>query len=213
MSRLFAIGDIHGHVNKLNRLLTKISPEKGDKFVFLGDYIDRGLHSKAVIDCLIEFSKHYDCVFLSGNHEDMLRYYMEGYSPGLFLNNGGRATLESYGGNELEKLILPEDHIQFFRYLENYHEIDDYVFVHAGFSSCDFLSSGFDQELDCILWIRQQFIQDPFDFGKKIIFGHTPKRNGVPLFMDNKIGIDTGAAWNGPITALQIPEETYIQSE
>ena len=70
--RLIAIGDIHGEIEKLNELLNQLAPQKDDTLVFLGDYIDRGLNSKEVINCLIELSKNTNCIFLKGNHEDLL---------------------------------------------------------------------------------------------------------------------------------------------
>ena len=99
-NRLIAIGDIHGEIDKLNELLKQLAPQKDDTIVFLGDYIDRGLNSKEVIERLITLSEETNCIFLKGNHEDLLLKMLQTRAEENVLNwlmSGGVATLDSYG--------------------------------------------------------------------------------------------------------------------
>ena len=77
MSKIIAIGDIHGELYKLLNLFARLSIGTNDTLVFLGDYIDRGKKSKDVINFLIKLSKDYNCIFLKGNHET---FFIESYS-------------------------------------------------------------------------------------------------------------------------------------
>jgi serine/threonine protein phosphatase 1 len=97
VKRLLAIGDIHGCLDPLRRLLETVAPQAGDQFVFLGDYIDRGPDSVGVIDTLLDFRQKYRAVFLRGNHEQMLLNYLAGKGEAwLDVNNGGAITFHQY---------------------------------------------------------------------------------------------------------------------
>src|SRR3712207_4655927 len=131
---LIAIGDIHGRLDRLNRLLFALPPDR--PLVFLGDYIDRGPESRGVIERLIRLSRRRDCVLLCGNHEDMLLDAMCGaYEDAVsdWLRNGGDATLRSYGVSNIRRLAeaLPEEHLNFLRGMREHWETEEYVFVHA----------------------------------------------------------------------------------
>lgn len=211
----YAIGDIHGRLDKLIELLDIIKPQSDDQLIFLGDYIDRGKDSKNVIDRLIKLSHETNCIFLKGNHEDMFLYYYLGRKdPYLFLFNGGSSTLESYGikpFTENDKKLIPKEHMQFFDNLELIHEDDNYIYVHAGLNP--FNKPNEQSEFD-LLWIRTIFINNSCEFitKKKIIFGHTSKENFTPWIMNDKIGIDTGCVFGGPLTAIKLPEEQIIST-
>lgn len=211
----YAIGDIHGRLDKLTELLDIIKPESDDLLIFLGDYIDRGKDSKKVVDRLIKLSSETNCIFLKGNHEDMLLYYyLERHDPYLFLSNGGNLTLESYGitpFDKNEKELISEEHMKFFNNLKLIDEDDDYIFVHAGLNP--FNKSKEQSEFD-LLWIRSIFINNSCEFitKKKVIFGHTPKEDYTPWIMKDKIGIDTGCVFGGPLTAIKLPEEKIIST-
>jgi len=203
MNKIFAVGDIHGQLTMLKDLVSKINYESQDTLIFIGDYIDRGEDSKGVIDYLIQLQKIYNCIFLKGNHEEMLMDYLSGINKNLYLYNGGAKTMKDYG-----PMGVPNNHMDFFRNLKNYHETEDYIFVHAGLwinneTALDKLPN------DIILWVRDEFILSKCDYGKKVIFGHTPFNN--PKVMDNKIGIDTGAVFGRKLTCLVLPDETFIQ--
>jgi serine/threonine protein phosphatase 1 len=207
MGKIFAVGDIHGCFQKLQELMEKL-PVKYDKdtLVFLGDYIDRGEKSFQVVDYLADLKKkHSNIVFLKGNHEEMFFNYLSGEDEITFLFNGGEQTLKGYtdtNGN----VSVPQSHLDFFNSLQLYYETDDYIFVHAG------LKEGvpFDkQKPEDLLWIRKSFIDSGYDFGKLVVFGHTPYSE--VLIKDNKIGIDTGAVYGYKLTCLELPKMIFHQ--
>lgn len=211
----FVFGDIHGYLDKLKELMEKVIREASpdDTFVFLGDYIDRGPDSKGVVDLLIHFSKSWErSVFLKGNHEDMLLDYagLSGHHGESYLQNGARTTFQSYNGLE----NIPQNHFAFFRKLESLHVCEEYpyIFVHAGLKPQVPIEE--QNEVD-LFWIRRPFIDYDGDWedSRKVIYGHTPARGGLPRIDDNKIGIDTGVAYGGPLTAIKLPGEKIFQSK
>jgi serine/threonine protein phosphatase 1 len=214
MNKIFAIGDIHGCLEKLEELVEKMAVDRQrDTLVFIGDYIDRGKSSREVVSYLIRLQGEYQNVIcLRGNHEQMFMDYLEGVNEGLYLGNGGRATLDSYGillsdDIEARKAKIPPEHMNFFQSLLPYYETDQYIFVHAGLRPemplCD-------QAIDDLLWIRFEFIENENDFGKTVVFGHTPMKN--LLINRNKIGIDTGAVYGGKLTGVELPEIKIYQA-
>lgn len=208
---IYAIGDIHGQLNKLAPLLKIIGKEESATFVFIGDYIDRGPKSKEVIDLLIKFSQDHKCVFLKGNHESLLEN-ARGYLTNkhqhhetfmLWLMNGGDQTCKSYKGFE----NIFELHSAFLENLKLYYETPDYIFVHAGLKPGIPLQEQSEEDL---LWIRDEFIINPTNYPKKtIIYGHTITEMCVSPYAD-KIGIDTGAGFGGKLTALKLPSKKLI---
>jgi serine/threonine protein phosphatase 1 len=207
MNKIFAIGDIHGCLEKLTELMNKIGIDKqNDTLVFIGDYIDRGKYSREVLDYVIGLQSGYkNIICLRGNHEQMLLHYLDGIDEELYLGNGGRATLDSCGillsdDVEQRKAKFPDKYRKFFESLLPYYETDKYIFVHAG------LRPGLplqEQALDDLLWIRYEFMESKNDFGKIVIFGHTPLPG--PMIDKNKIGIDTGAVYGGSLTCVELP--------
>jgi len=214
MGKIFAIGDIHGCISQLDRLLAQLDIDKEkDTLLFIGDYIDRGPDPKGVIDSILDIRKNISkVVCLSGNHEDMfLNYCLDRRDQELYMSNGGMRTLASYGFSPegTEELILPESHREFFTSLRTYHETDDYIFVHAGLRPGVPLDR---QDREDLLWIRFEFIRSPYDFGKTVIYGHTPVFLDEPLIDKNKIGIDTGAVYGGWLTCIELPEMKIYQA-
>lgn len=210
--RTFAIGDIHGCLDKLEDLLDKIQPAAEDTLVFLGDYIDRGEDSKAVLDRLIALAATRHCIFLRGNHEDMFLSYLEwGQNRDLYLANGGDTTLQSYARRDASPAAvarsLPLEHREFFEHLKWYFEDPHYIYVHAGLRPGIPLA---DQDRTDLIWVRDEFIAAPTRLAKKVIFAHTPFRQ--PFVRPDKIGIDTGAVYGGPLTALELPAERFWHS-
>ena len=203
MKNVFAIGDIHGCMDKLRSLIDKIDIDfDHDTLVFLGDYIDRGSGSFEVVEYLIDLKKKYPkIVFLKGNHEDMLEKYINGPDKYTYLLNGGQQTLESYMKKSSSGIpVIPHKHLKFFESLALFYETDNYIFVHAGLRENIPLNM---QECDDILWIRGEFILSDYDFGKQVVFGHTPLTE--PLVQPNKIGIDTGAVYGNKLTCIKLP--------
>jgi len=202
--RTFIVGDIHGCLGMLKRLVDKIDWQPGrDVLIFLGDYIDRGEDSRGVIDFIIALSRVSDDVqCLLGNHETSFLNYLEGGDIRPFLLNGGETTLRCYDiyDNPMVENIVPKEHLEFLHSLRPWIELDDYYIVHAGFRPGVSLRS---QELDDMVWIREEFLLSNYDFGKTVIFGHTPFAE--PLVMENKIGLDTGAVYGNKLTCLELP--------
>lgn len=219
--RIFVIGDIHGCLDKLELLWERIDPRPGlDQLIFLGDYIDRGDDSSGVLDYLLELKEIYtDTVFLMGNHEKMFKDFLAGVDRALFIYNGGESTLKSYlvkmedywegrqGVLDEEALnqLVPEQHRDFLEELKPYYETDGYIMVHAGLKHGVPLEN---QSLDDLVWIREEFIYSEEDFGKRVIFGHTPFVR--PLVLPNKIGIDTGAVYGNNLTCVILPDMKFI---
>jgi serine/threonine protein phosphatase 1 len=207
MGKIFAVGDIHGCLSKLEEMMSllEINPVD-DTLVFVGDYIDRGPDARGVVDFILTIKKAINNVIcLRGNHEQLLLdYYLRKINRKFFLSNGGMSTLLSYGLTGTisdNKTKLPESHLQFFTTLYPYYETDDYIFVHAGLLPGIPLEQ---QDIDDILWIRDEFIASTYDFGKVVVFGHTIL--SAPLVAVNKIGIDTGAVYGGKLTCVELPE-------
>lgn len=223
---LYAVGDIHGELRKLEELLRRLPTQTGDRFVFLGDYVDRGSDAAGVVSCLLEFSRHHECVFLMGNHEsmflDFLGWHGEIYFGGdSFLANGGDRTLASYGYFQLpepapHKLDLPPAHADFFRSLRLHYREGDYLFVHAGLAEKGLRDGDVDYALrrtrvEDLLWNRT--IGDlPHNLGITLVYGHTPRADfSVRWNPPFSVGIDTGAVYGGPLTAIRLPDETLYQ--
>jgi serine/threonine protein phosphatase 1 len=222
-TRLYAVGDIHGRADLLDRLMGLIEqdnkgrPEAQATLVFLGDYVDRGPASKDVVDRLIEgLPQGLRPVFLKGNHEELLLSFLREPETGLnWLQNGGDATLLSYGVEKTVvqrafwlgrpgmaeaaatfRALLPEDHLRFYETLELSYRAGDYLFVHAGVRPGVELDR---QDEDDMLWIRDEFLSWPHDFGAVVVHGHTPVR--APEDLHNRVGIDTYAFQTGKLTA------------
>jgi len=208
MEKIFVIGDIHGCFDKLRVLIDKIKFDpKHDSLVFLGDYIDRGPDSFEVVTYLINLKKQFrNIIFLKGNHEDMLENYLSGLDRSTFLYNGGNQTLQSYCKHVYNNLIPPE-HLKFFESLVLFYQTDNYIFVHAGLRDNIRLER---QNPKDLLWIRSSFIESNCNFGKRVIFGHTPFEK--PFVQSNKIGIDTGAVYGNLLTCVELPELVFYHA-
>jgi serine/threonine protein phosphatase 1 len=230
---IYAIGDVHGRADLLQQLIVQIRADAeslpaGTKpqIVFLGDYIDRGLKSKDVIDFLISGTlDDFDPVFLMGNHEEaLLKFLQEATFGSQWARFGGSETLFSYGlappnqraslqshedmaaardawsrvWNEFQ-VRLPGDHRAFFQALRSHHIAGDYLFVHAGLRPGLSLQ---EQSQRDMLWIRDEFLDDPAEFPHKIVHGHTPMDT---VHHDHRrIGLDTGAFLSGKLTAAKL---------
>lgn len=219
--RVFAIPDIHGRADLLERALDAIDVDlarAGDGLdrsvaVFLGDYIDRGPRSRRVLDILTNgLPKGLETVFLKGNHEDFVLSFLDGQGdPAGWLFNGGTETLASYGvpvpdtafltgesENHLREALLdalPEKHMVFLRNLRLSHREGDYLFVHAGVRP----GVPFEyQTAEDLLWIRGPFLTSDADFGAIVVHGHTITPR--PLILTNRIALDTGAVEHGRLT-------------
>lgn len=216
---IYAIGDIHGQLAELHRILELIETDGGPdaEVVFLGDYTDRGPDSKGVLDLLIAGQKKgRNWRFIKGNHDRMFCWFMqdyprhEAYLPvelsWLHPRLGGDTTLASYGVNftpQSRMLIVhaeartavPRAHIDFLENLPLTHETDDLFFAHAGIRAGVPLA---DQDPEDLLWIRKEFHQDTRRHPKIIVHGHTPVDQATHY--GNRINLDSGAGYGKPLT-------------
>lgn len=215
-SRTYVIGDLHGCPDELDRLLDGIAPQSGDTLCFLGDYIDRGPRSRAVIDRLLRLEgEGPTCVFLKGNHEDMFLDYLGlgGRYGEVFLENGGAPTLVSYGLAGLEGPAvaerLPPEHRRFLLALRPEARFGAFLCVHAGLSPARALDDQSDEDR---FWIREEFVAHPHSFPYTVLFGHTPQRD-VLLHLPFKVGLDTGLVYGNRLSCLELGEKLLYQVE
>ena len=223
------IGDIHGCAKTIESMIKKTEKYYPQKWIFIGDYIDRGPDSQATLDILIELEKKHDVIFLRGNHEQMildvidLSYKLkkkDNYLNNLkshpksiiWINNGGKETLKSFG-TSLEQFHIEPKYIDFFKRTIFFFEVEEYFFVHAGVDPNMTLMEA--KKLDDkteFLWIREHLNSFYPVWEKTIVFGHTPFSN--PWIRPKRLGIDTGCVYNeiglGRLTALFLPTEKYI---
>jgi len=214
--KIFAIGDIHGCYHKLRELMARLPYTPGrDRLVFLGDYINRGPDSAKTLDYLCRLRKENpDMIALMGNHEYLLLEYHQSNDPVLlpYLRGMGiDATVSSYkqsGGFNLQPLsFLPREHLGFLVSLLPYWQTPEYIFVHAGLEPDIPIE---ENDLPILCQARDTFITSKHDFGKKVIFSHTPFE--LPLVTPNKICIDTGAVYGNLLTAVQLPDEIFFHA-
>ena len=217
--RVYAIGDVHGCISELKRLLAMIAADEATRpaaettLIFIGDVVDRGPSSAQVIDQLRRLAgERPDVRFLAGNHEEIFLRALAGDPKALrlFCRIGGRETARSYGigDAEYERLdypelavalqrVVPAEHRAFLEQLEDMIVVGDYVFVHAGVHPHAELD---EQVVTDLRWIRSPFLDHGRPLEKMVVHGHT-----IAAEIDrqpHRIGIDTGAYATGRLTAL-----------
>ncbi len=217
--RIYAIGDIHGCHDLFEALLDRISRDnrsRGQAFtrlILLGDLIDRGHASRAVIDLAMQARERFDSfAWLTGNHEELFAAALNGKIDMLrvFLRNGGRETILSYGMDadllarlSFEELatilptLVPPAHRNFLGTGQDMVVHGDYLFVHAGIRPGVPLENQNSRDLR---WIRHEFVDDASFHGRVVVHGHTI--SDEPVNLPYRIGIDTGAFQSGRLTAL-----------
>lgn len=220
---VYAIGDIHGRLDKLLALEALVEEDahrrtaKRRVIVYLGDYVDRGPASQGVVEHLtLTRLRGFDVVHLLGNHERlMLEFLDDPETASPWFASGGLPTLASYGLPAMERKdltasdilrlqdglrsLLPTRHRNFLKNLRLLHREGGFLFVHAGIRPGVALDA---QKEDDLIWIRQPFLGSNSDHGFVVVHGHTI--TGEPEFRPNRIGIDTGAYESGVLTALAI---------
>jgi len=219
--RIYAVGDIHGRFDLLEALAAQISsdldaaPVERAVEVYLGDYVDRGPDTRAVVEWLIATPPlGGQRICLMGNHEDLLlRALADPDEMSNWLFNGGSATIASYLKGLSPRLdfstsnavraafaaALPESHRAFFASLPRTALFGGYLFVHAGIRPGVPLEA---QDPDDLIWIREEFHRSNADFGRIVVHGHTPVT--APDVRRNRINIDTGAVFSGRLTCLAL---------
>ncbi len=230
---VYAIGDIHGQIGMLDAALAKIDADGGAdaRVVFLGDYVDRGPDSRAVIGRLIEGrAAGRNWVFLKGNHDRMMEWFLRYppcQDPHLLVGYhwfhdrlGGIETLQSYGIDRIEgrrqtelaaefRAAVPPEHAEFMQSLRLSFATGPLFFAHAGIRPGVPLNRQAENDL---LWIRQEFHIDPADHGALIVHGHTPVERATHY--GNRINLDSGAGYNYPLsTAVFQGRDCWLLTE
>lgn len=229
MSRTLVIGDIHGALKALIQILDRAAVTPNDTLIFLGDYVDGWGQSPQVLDFLIDLKTTYKCIFMRGNHDDLLLSWLstETYTEEWF-THGGQLTTETYKNIDNKTKQL---HILFLESLEDYYlDERNRLFVHAGFTNLNGVKREHFSKMfywERTLWetalaldksINHNHPQYPkrFTLYKEIFIGHTPvTRIGktVPVNMANIWNVDTGAAFKGAVTIMDIDTKEYWQSD
>jgi len=216
--RIYAIGDIHGRLDLLERAIAAIRRDVEEHgpaalTVTVGDYVDRGLQSRGVLDRLIENPFPTPYVAIKGNHESMLEAFLADPATGPYWRQqGGLQTLQSYGirirgfmvanfaeARDQLRAALPGPHVDFLHSLKTSLSRGKYFFCHAGVRPGVPLER---QSEDDLLWIRDAFLASDTNFGKIVVHGHTPVAE--PEVLPNRIGIDTGAFATGRLTCVAL---------
>jgi serine/threonine protein phosphatase 1 len=214
--RIFAIGDIHGEMDRLERLMARLPyDEKRDVLIFLGDYINRGPRSSDVISYLIDLkTRARNVVTLLGNHEyELLKYagHQEDFSLRLLRYMGIEETLKSYRRSAAWRLsdlsFMPREHRRFLEELSPYSQLGDYLFVHAGLEPGKSLV---ENKVERMVNIRGGFLASDETWEGIVVFGHTPFE--TPLVTSTKIGIDTGATYGNMLTAVELPRLRFFHA-
>lgn len=227
--RVYAVGDIHGRLDLLDALIAAVEADDSGRppaettIILLGDLVDRGAQSAGVVARARELQARRNVRILAGNHEEMfVRSFDELEMLRAFLRFGGRETVLSYGvdptglakaelsqAQQMMREAVPEEDIAFIRSFEDWIEIGDYLFVHAGIAPGIALA---DQRPQDLRWIREPFLSHTEPHRHVVVHGHTICDN--PQDCGNRIGIDTGAFRSGKLTALVLEgtERRYIET-
>lgn len=229
MSRKLVIGDLHGGLKALIQLLERIDLTPNDTLIFLGDYVDGWSDSANTVTYLINLARQNSCIFIRGNHDDLAHKWLEnGEMNQKWLEHGGQSSIDAYRNFTPEE---KEEHINFFSEMFNFHkDEEDRLFVHAGFTNLhgpdyEYHETGF--YWDRTLWEMVLSMDEEIQPGdiyyprrlehfKEIYIGHTPvTRIGKtqPYNKANIWNVDTGAAFKGPVSAIDVDTKEVYQSD
>lgn len=227
--RTLAIGDIHGGLRALTQVLERANVTDSDKLIFMGDYVDGWSESAQVIDCLMTLSETNSCVFIKGNHDIWCEQWLaDGTVNDIWYLHGGKETIDSYEGYSYEN---KQRHLDFFEAMPVYHiDEEERLFVHAGFTSMHGVMRETHREtfyFDRTLWEmaltmdkriaeNSELYPNRLKHYKEIYIGHTPTLNYhkyKPMNVVNVWNVDTGAAFTGSLSALDINSKEVFQSD
>lgn len=228
MHKTYVIGDIHGALLALKEILNSVNINPEDKLIFLGDYVDGWSDSAATIDFLINLQSKYNCVFIKGNHDDLLlKFLFQNTYNEEWLLHGGKSTLEAY-----EKLDTQtkNKHIDFLKNLSDYHlDSLNRLYIHAGFTNPKGINNEYFKPMfywDRSLWELVLALDPTLDKEnlfypqrllqyEEIYIGHTPVtriNSNVPVNKANVWNVDTGAAFKGCLSMLCVETKQLWQS-
>lgn len=227
--RTLVIGDIHGGLRALHQIMERAKVTPSDTLIFLGDYVDGWSQSPQVIDYLIKIQTKYNCIFIRGNHDELLLEWLNKTKDNpLWYKHGGESTALAYANVSEE---VRKEHVEFLQTLENYYlDEENRLFIHAGFTNVNGVDYEYFPKLfywDRTLWetalaMDKTLQMDDLFYPKRltlyneIYIGHTPvSRIGktIPVQMANVWNIDTSAAFEGPLTIMDVDTKEFWQSE
>ncbi|CAM3446355.1 metallophosphoesterase family protein [Zobellia roscoffensis] len=227
--RTLVIGDIHSGLRGLKQVLERAKVTSDDKLIFLGDYVDGWSQAAETVNFLIALKQTHNCTFVRGNHDELcLEWLRDGKDNPLWLQHGGGATLASYEQTDDE---TKKNHVLFYQSLENYYlDADNRLFLHAGFTNLKGIDHEYFKETfywDRTLWelarsLNPDLKKTESDYPKRltqykeIFIGHTPiTKTGVaePKQAANVWNVDTGAAFKGPLSMLDVDTKMVWQSD
>ncbi|WP_088810519.1 MULTISPECIES: metallophosphoesterase [Listeria] len=229
MKPIFVVGDVHGEIGLLEKILENWNREE-ERLLFVGDLIDRGENPGAVLRLVKQLSEEHDVIVLTGNHEKMLLDWLKEPAEKMayYISQGGMETIQSLLRENIEEKITPDELskrvmeesgelIAFIQDLPLYHEEKQYVFVHAGVDLTipDWHKTAEKQ----FYWIREPFLFGENRTGKVFIFGHTPVQNlhsdgssNIWISKDQtRLGIDGGAVFGGSLNAIVVEEHAVTK--
>jgi len=227
--RTLVIGDIHGGLRALHQIMERAKVTTNDTLIFLGDYVDGWSQSPQVIDYLIDLKTKQNCIFIRGNHDELfLEWLNKVHDNPLWYKHGGESTVLAYDSVDAETI---KTHITFLESLDNYF-IDEQkrLFIHAGFTNVNGVDYEYFPKMfywDRSLWETalamdktlkpdDLFYPKRLTLYKEIYIGHTPVsriNQTTPVKMANIWNIDTSAAFEGPLTILDVDTKEFWQSE
>lgn len=232
INNTFVIGDIHGGLRALHQIIQRSKVTPKDTLIFLGDYVDGWSQSPEVIDFLIELSKKQNCIFIRGNHDELLLDWLTqntlNFDEKTWFKHGGEATIQAYT-KVSEK--TKNQHIDFLKSLSNYYlDEQNRLFVHAGFTNMNGVAFEYFPKLfywDRTLWETalaldkncnptSLYYPKRLTLYPEIYIGHTPVtriNETIPIQKSCIWNVDTGAAFKGPLTIMNIDTKEYWQSE
>jgi serine/threonine protein phosphatase 1 len=206
---LFVIGDIHGCATELELLLARLPLSSEATVVFLGDYVDRGNGSRAVIDTVLDLRRRHHVVALLGNHEAMFLDFCrapKSIEGGMFIYNGGSTTLASYA-DPFGQYMIPPEHVAFLQSLLPFYETPEFFCVHAGLPEMPLEDIAPATHLEEMLWTRSMR-STQYRWSKVVVHGHEPTTE-VEL-CPHRIGVDTGCVFGRKLSAVELPSrKTY----
>ena len=229
MTNTFVIGDIHGGLRALHQVLERSQVTREDTLIFLGDFVDGWSESPQVLDFLIELDKKQTCIFIRGNHDDLLLNYLKtnSYHQEWF-KHGGQSTIDCY---QKVSAVERKRHIEFLEGLKDYY-LDDQnrLFIHAGFTNMNGIDFEYFPKLfywDRTLWetalsLNPTLSKDSIFYPKRlklydeIYIGHTPTlyyNTDLPMQGCNVWNVDTGAAFKGKLTIMDVKTKEFWQSD
>ncbi|MCC4211847.1 metallophosphoesterase family protein [Leeuwenhoekiella parthenopeia] len=229
MARTLAIGDIHGGLKGLKQILERAAVQPDDLLVFLGDYVDGWSDSAQTIDFLIDLKTRQNCIFIRGNHDELVSDWLKTHKTNeTWLNHGGISSIRSYQSySEAQR----KEHLEFYEALENYHiDAANRMYVHAGFQNHN--GPEYEHHSTAFYWDRtfwemavgldKSLKPDDLEYPKRlthhkeIFIGHTPVtriNRDEPTQMANVWNVDTGAAFYGKLSILDVDTKEFWQSD